>query len=36
MDLLVRNARLDERIVDIAIDGGRLARIRPGLGAGRS
>jgi cytosine/creatinine deaminase len=32
VDLLIRNARLGERLVDVAVDGGRFARIGPGLG----
>ncbi|TML84525.1 MAG: cytosine deaminase [Actinobacteria bacterium] len=31
MDLLVRNVRVGERIVDVAIEGGRFARIGPDL-----
>jgi cytosine/creatinine deaminase len=33
MDLLVRNARVDGRVVDIGIEGGRFARIGPDLDA---
>jgi cytosine/creatinine deaminase len=33
MDLLVRNARVDGRVVDIGIEGGRFARIGPNLDA---
>ena len=32
VELLIRNARLGERLVDIAVDGGRFARIGPDLG----
>jgi cytosine deaminase len=31
VDVVLRNARVDGRIVDIAIDGGRFVRIRPNL-----